>query len=319
MSTTEEQLQLLQSQMQQQASQLEQVINELNKQRDTNTILENRISAASSQSTNSILSKHSTSSSLKPPKPETFTGQHVDTFIFALEKAFQFYHTLPSEQVPTAVMYFRESALRWFKSIEGKYNGTEHLTDWYKFKVLMKKQFEANNTESVVRSKLNSLQQFTTVSKYNDMFNTLIIQILDMDERSKVDMYCRGLKSNVKLHVMLKEPTTLDSAQSAALNIDTIINYSVNSKSNKSSFSSNRNNNNSSGNHQQSFSSSTPMEIGYTELESDEVAAVQNGKFVRLSDSEHQRCMRERLCFRCKSKDHVSRNCPMKQLNQSTR
>ena len=64
----------------------------------------------------------------------------------------------------------------------------------------LKKHFESSNTEkTTVRKKLNSLRQLGTVSKYNDLFNSLIIEILEMDEKTKIEMYCRGLKSNIQL------------------------------------------------------------------------------------------------------------------------
>ena len=68
----------------------------------------------------------STSFTLKPPKPETFSGHQVDTFIFAIEKAFDYHQTPEQQRVSTAVMYFRDAALRWYKSIELKYKNTDH-------------------------------------------------------------------------------------------------------------------------------------------------------------------------------------------------
>ena len=45
-----------------------------------------------------------------------------------------------------------------------------------------------------------------------------------MDEKTKIDMYCRGLKSNIQLQGMLKAPNSFEEAQIIALNVDNILN-----------------------------------------------------------------------------------------------
>jgi Retrotransposon gag protein/Zinc knuckle len=280
----------------------------------------------------------STSYKLKPPKPETFSGHQVDTFIFAIEKAFDYHQTLEQQRVSTAVMYFRDAALRWYKSIELKYKDTDQLQQWNQFKLLVTSHFKANNTESIIRNKLNALQQKYSVSSYNDQFNGLIVELVQMDEGSKIDAYCRGLKKQILIQVKISRPATLEAAQSTALEMDNIMNQADGIKSyNNNSLVNNRRhyNSNSSSNNQQHSNSnsnssynSVPMDIGNVESELDELSYVNsnsnnNNNYYnnRLNDHERQELFRDRKCFKCKRVGHIARNCrsSLNQLNQQAR
>lgn len=254
-------------------------------------------------------------SGLKPPKPDTFDGRHVDTFLYSLDKIFGFYRIEENRKVQLAVTYFRGAALRWFKYIEHQYKGKNELENWTMFTALMKKHFEASNTETAVRNKLNSLRQLASVSKYNDMFNTLIIELLGVDERTKIDMYCRGLKGNIQLHVSLKAPSTLEEAQATALNVDNI--FSQNGIGfQKNAFR--QNNWNSTRAHDfRSSGDSTPMELGNTEEESGQSAvnSIQQNGFKKISDDEKRQLQKEKKCFKCGKLGHFANKCFTKQKN----
>jgi hypothetical protein len=253
---------------------------------------------------------------LKPPKPDTFDGRQVDTFLYALDKIFSFYRIEDDRKVQLAVTYFRGAALRWFKYIEHQYQGKSELINWTLFTALMKKHFEASNTETAVRNKLNSIRQMTSVSKYNDMFNTLIIELLSVDERTKIDMYCRGLKPNVQLHVSLRMPTTLEEAQAIALNVDNI--FSQNGLTHQK----NGHRQNGSTHRGREFSpatsTSSPMELGHTESDQEPenaVNAMHQDKFRRLSEEERKQLQKEKRCFKCKKVGHMANKCSMNKKN----
>ena len=281
------------------------------------------------------LEKQQSSNPIRPPKPDTFDGRHCDTFIYSLEKLFDYHGEMNSERrVALAVTFLRGSALRWYKCAE-RQDTTRQLQQWPSFIQALKDFFEAANTETLVRNKLANLRQLSSVAKYNDLFNGLIIELNDLDPRSKLDMYMRGLKPQVQLHVTLKEPHSLETAQRLALNVDGILvetGFARPSQSNESGKfkSGNRSNNNRHHNnrgrshHQSSGGQSTPMELGQAEQDSQQfeyeqedestVASAQsNYKGTnRLSSDEQKKLMREGKCFSCGEFGHIARECPQR-------
>lgn len=255
---------------------------------------------------------------LKPPQPDVFKGSSVDTFLFSIEKAFEFYEIDESRKVATAVNYFRDAALRWFKFMERQFQ--QSPPSWNEFKTQLIQHFKASNTETVVRNRLNNLRQIGSVVSYNDAFNRLIIELPDIDDNTKIDMYCRGLKQQIQLHVRLRTPESLNIAQTVAMNVDNIIGATSYSKEKsftttpKPAIGNGRFGTNSS------FTTSTPMELGNTEQV--EVEDEESGQEVatiiprlykgnnKLSENEIQKLMKEKKCFKCKKGGHIARRCP---------
>lgn len=254
---------------------------------------------------------------LKPPSPEVFKGHSVDTFLFSVEKAFEFYEIDESRKVTVAVNYFRDSALRWFKFMERRFQVSP--PSWQTFKELLIQHFKASNTETVIRNKLNSLRQIGSVVSYNDAFNRLIIELPDIDENTKIDMYCRGLKSQVQLQVRLRSPDSLHIAQTTALNVDHIIGAMNYSKGKSFPASSRSFNEHPRSTATSSSNNSAPMELGNTEEVED--ASEELGNHVsalssryqgsnRLGQEEIRQLIKEKKCFKCKKTGHIARRCP---------
>src|SRR5258708_27353840 len=74
----------------------------------------------------------------------------------------------------------------------------------------------------MVRDRLSALKQYGAVSKYNQEFTALALQIPDLSDAEKLDRYLRGLKTSIKVDIELAEPTTLADAMAKAQRIDNI-------------------------------------------------------------------------------------------------
>ncbi len=276
---------------------------------------------------------------IRPPKPDTFDGRHCDTFIFALEKLFAYHGETNSERrVALAVTFLRGSALRWYKCAELQ-DTSRVLQQWPTFIEALKAFFESSNTETLVRNKLANLKQLSSVAKYNDLFNGLIIEVVDLDQRTKLDMYMRGLKPQVQLHVTLKEPHDLQTAQRIALNVDGILvetgfvrntqQRDGNTNKFKKHSGNNRHNGRFTRSHNYNSSSQhVPMELGQAqddiqqdEYEHDDESTVASAqanykRTNRLSADEQKRLMKEGRCFSCGEHGHLARECPQRRAHQ---
>lgn len=282
-----------------QNTQLTQSINELRQSQQAS--LQNQ----QTNSQTSSLSKYG----IKPPKPDVFKGPSVDLFIFSMEKAFDYFRVEEQDKVRIAITYFREAALRWVQYLE---TTNQVSSDWNQFKALMIQHFKASNTETIIRNKLNSLRQQASVNTYNDLFNKLIIELPTVDEKTKVDMYCRGLKPSVHLHVSLSNPSNLIDAQTTAMNVDNIFSATYH-KRNTTQF---QPRNYSQATHN-TISTSVPMELGHMNQHQDETFDQVNHMRTssgykgnnKLNPEQIKQLMNERKCFRCRRVGHIAKHC----------
>ena len=142
----------------------------------------------------------------------------------------------------------------------------------------------------------------------------LIIEVLEMDEKTKLDMYCRGLKPNIRLQVMLRAPSSLDEAQITALNVDNILNSN-------SAFEIERTQR-SNFHHLTNGNYSTPMDLGNigmnsngTSQEQSNVVKKFNNSFKRLSIDEIMKLRQQNKCFKFQKVGHIARNCRIQNKN----
>jgi len=284
-----------------QNTRLTQSINELKQSQQTSS--ENQ----QNNSQTSSLSRYG----IKPPKPDVFKGPSVDLFIFSMEKAFDYFRVEEQDKVSIAITYFREAALRWVQYLE---TTNQVSSDWNQFKAMMIQHFKASNTETIIRNKLNSLRQQASVNTYNDLFNKLIIELPEIDEKTKLDIYRRGLKPSVQLHVSLSNPNNLIDAQTTAMNVDNIFAATFHKRSTAQFLP--RNNTQTPHN---TITTSVPMELGSLDQHQDEtidranhVSTYQGNR--KLSPDLFKRLMEEKKCFKCQRTGHIARNCDRKNV-----
>jgi hypothetical protein len=288
----------------------------------------------------------SVSTNLRPLKPDAFDGRKVESFISTLEDVIELEqrHSSDEQKITWARTFFRDRVSTWARGIKrqiesGHISDDESpFNDWNRFKAALRRAFNSSNTEDQVRSKLSVLTQVASVQRYTDAFNELINEISDMDEKTKVHTYKRGLKPNIAMQVATQRPKRLDEAQALALDMDVIIYNELRSRKGVSTCT--------NGIARRSFTTGSfgngavPMEIGnvvneyddddrFSVVAEEECAAIQSrgpvparsytGDNRRLSDEDHRLCRQENRCFKCKQIGHRAWKCSKNIKSESTK
>jgi hypothetical protein len=259
---------------------------------------------------------------VKPAKPKQFSGQRgtdAEVWLFRCEQFFDLVGVVNNERrVQLAASWLDDIAADWWRSIVLDARGRNLIPcngNWDEFKRLLLAQFQPVNAVKMARDKLSALRQYNSVARYNHDFTAVCLQIPDINEAEKLDRYVRGLKRQIKVEIELAEPVSVADAMAKAQRIDNITYYSRFSTPPNTKF----------GNFN-SRSDSAPMELGAVEhkYDGDEekpspervnaIGTVRTAKrpvtrAQKVSREEFARCMKLKLCLRCKKPGHIARNC----------
>ena len=252
----------------------------------------------------------------KPVKPNTFSGGargNVDTWLWEMERYFFAAGMKDPNTVVFAEAFLRDTAADWWRMQTTQ--SSQVVTDWNSFKVCFQSRFGTVDAAKTARSALFAWKQTSTVQAYTDGFQRHAQMLPRMDEDTKVHLYLRGLKGYIAKEVDSHEPKDLAKAMKLAQNTELRIRNFHNGSTNRFSVMNSRSSN-----------TSTPMELGNTEMTSEmdymeiesaeqELAAIstRNSGFKRMTDAEYERHRKEGLCYRCHSKGHLGRHCPSNQ------
>ena len=175
--------------------------------------------------------------SLRPNKPETFSGtrhESVDNFLFQLGSYFQVLGVTNHQQrIMFAITLLREHAIDWWRNLELTLV-MEELT-WQDFSTSIRAEFKPVSSRSMARDKLATLRQHTSVATYTHEFRALILEIPGMTEDERLDRYKRGLKYNIRKELELREPSTMSEAIRMAERLDAV-EFSLNRRPDRSFF-----------------------------------------------------------------------------------
>jgi hypothetical protein len=72
-------------------------------------------------------------------------------------------------------------------------------------------------------NKLDRLSQTRSVFDYASRYNTLMLELPNMDDGDRVHFFIRGLKPEIRLHVTLHKPATLHEAVELAIQADGLL------------------------------------------------------------------------------------------------
>jgi hypothetical protein len=147
-----------------------------------------------------------------------------------------------------------------------------------------------------------------------------------MAPADQLEYYMAGLKTQIKEKLWAKEPKSLQDAMTEAALAEARFHHfhTATNNSGYRSFGSRGPSSSSSSSSgfrhataptmTSSASSSSSDAMDLSQVESEEVNAVQGQqqqpRLGKLTDAERERLRKEGRCFRCREKDHISRNCP---------
>ena len=269
----------------------------------------------------------------KPNKPNAFNGtvkERVDIWCFEMDQYFKATGLPDSRKVAFASSFLHQAAATWWRAhciMAATSTGVNQITTWKEFTEQIVAQFKPINSSKLARERLFTLRQTNSVMSYVYQFNLLCLDIPGITDEEKLDKFKRGLKPSIQLEVETRDPPTFTEATLLAQRIDST-QYRVKLQTGGGFKNNNRRD------------VSDPMEIDNVEMDEDvdeesevgsesdnssddgsgedrsaSVNAVlkkrkpsRRGKM--LSSSEKARCIKNRLCFRCKKPNHMSRNCP---------
>lgn len=251
--------------------------------------------------TKQLLSARSDSSSsmIRPKKPETFSGHgsirswitHVTNYVGSNNTA---------EALKVAVSYLSGSAHEWWLVYKETEEGRQ-VRNWNQLQQALIRRFETLNKSKIARDKLARWKQVNNVPSFNEEFQRILLDIPNITVEEQLDRYARGLKSYIwkelctkeynSLSVLMKDAESIEIAHQRHGNSDIPVNVREFIDFSRPLVT------------QQPTTIPVPMDIGYT-------------KIMKLSSAERDHCRREGRCFRCRQKGHNANMCPRFSNNQ---
>jgi len=257
-------------------------------------------------------------SSIKPNKPQAFTGDKkgpkADTWCFQLQVYFEAAQVPPPKQVPTAVTFLRDSAELWWmehvrKTTDEHMQPTsERISSFGVFVQAIKSHFMTTTRVEDARERLPSLKQSGWVRGYVNAFQKLVMQIPDMTDGEKFWRFKEGLNVALRKEVTKEECKTYEDAVRLVLRLDAVDTKFGNKNHSNTNFAS------------KPFQASTPMEIdairvgapstSMPKLSKEELKRKFGGKLTPDMKDEMRKLG---VCFYCREQaGHVAQSCPKK-------
>ncbi|KAG0975536.1 hypothetical protein G6F57_011275 [Rhizopus arrhizus] len=134
-----------------------------------------------------------------------------------VERYHEFNNVPQERRLPYAITLLRGRAQKWWNQLVQR---NETLTTWERFKLLLDFAFKPAYSEQAARDKLANSKQVTSVVDYVDNFQDILLDLPRISDDEALDRFVRGLKNDVRIHVITKEPRTLEEATRFAIAYD---------------------------------------------------------------------------------------------------
>jgi hypothetical protein len=240
----------------------------------------------------------------KMPKPPVFSGRQREpspqNWTYQMENWLQAngIDLNSSKAVIYAAGYLADTALTWHRMhLAAVARGaTQEYATWTVFREALITRFTPISPERTAREKLATLRQTKSVRAYAQDFNLCMIELPAMDERDRLYRFMAGLKPEVRIHVELQNPTTLEQAVQLSIQTDSLLWQVKKGPNLVGRGGPYRDNTNGSSRPQ-------PMELGALETK-------EGKQWRRQRDLSHVKC------YNCEQLGHIAWNCPQRKTKE---
>lgn len=202
--------------------------------------------------------------------------------------------TAENSKLPYTVALLRDDALVWYLSL----SEDQRPTTFNEVCDALIEYYQPISAQMAARDELAHLKQRTTVKSYTDGFKRIVANIPDMSASEKMDRYERGLKPEVRVHVALADPPTLEEWIKRAEKVDEIMNKRASSAPHEKLV-------------EEIFvtkpEKSTPRVDGPVPMQLNMITTSRH-----LNDDDREILKATGGCYYCRKPGHIARDCPKK-------
>ncbi|KAG1449980.1 hypothetical protein G6F57_016503 [Rhizopus arrhizus] len=165
--------------------------------------------------------KPNETSNIRIPVPSTYNGERsaavINLWTEEVERYLEFNNVPHDRRLLYAITLLRGRAQKWWNQLEMK---KEAPKTWETFKMMLEYAFKPSYSEQAARDKLANSKQVASVIDYVDTFQDILLDLPRISDDEALDRFVRGLKDDVRIHVLTREPRTLEEATRSAISYD---------------------------------------------------------------------------------------------------
>jgi hypothetical protein len=219
-------------------------------------------------------------------------------------------------------------------------NEEQQNITYEQFQKLIRDNYQPVAASETARAALHRIRQTGTVQAYNTAYLRHVNMITDMSVADQLYLYKQGLQPHIAREVGIHRPTSFMECMNLAQRIEieqrTLRPNQRNqytSNAPRMTYASSTATNTYPTTHVQTFSAPVPMEVATVDIqtrnentdtqhhqEDQTITTINalNRSTIRspLTPQERQECMQKGLCFYCRQRGHLSRQCPSKNVSR---
>jgi len=221
-------------------------------------------------------------------------NENAQDWLSEISEYFDLVNATPQQRTQGAKLLLRDNARAWIRHLSAPMG---HDDPWEHFKHHFKARFENPNAKFFARSKLYSLKQTGSVTKYIAEFEKSRAVLEDLTEPEAMQLFLNGLKPKLQEHFAGNPSlrTNLYNIMQIAESLDNIL---FKYKQTRTGFV---------------MHQTQPAPTSYPQPMELDVMNQQPNTNKRFVNKQKQQDMTNRTCFYCHQPNHQVRQCPNKQ------